>query len=38
MAHLSVENEFEGFCFSAEVIVRKGEGRGKLPKLFCQVE
>jgi len=24
--HSSVESEFEGFCFSAEVTIRKGEG------------
>lgn len=30
------ESEFEGFCSSAEVTVGKGEGRGKVPKLFCQ--
>lgn len=34
--HLSVESDFGGFGFSAEVIVRKGEGRGKVPKLFYQ--
>lgn len=34
--HLFVECEFEGFCSSAEVTVGKGEGRGKVPKLFCQ--
>lgn len=34
--HLSVESEFEGFGFSAEVIVRKGKGRGKVTKLFYQ--
>lgn len=34
--HLSVESEFEGFGFSAGVMVRKGEDRGKVPKLFYQ--
>lgn len=34
--HLFVKSEFEGFCSSAEVAVGKGEGRGKVSKLFCQ--
>lgn len=36
--HLSVESEFEGFGFSAGVIVRKGEARGKVPNCFIRVQ